>query len=119
MNKVCLCGIIGKDPELKLIGTKNTPKCRFSMATKESTRNADGTWSMKSTWHNIVAWGKTAEFVEKFFFAGSWVGIVGKLSYSEYEKAGQKIKATEIVADSVEFVGAKTERKEAAEDVPW
>lgn len=118
MNKVCLCGIIGKDPIMKHIGAKQTAVCKFSMATKESTRNADGTWSIKSIWHNIVTWQKTAEFVEKFFFSGSWCGVTGKLSYSEYEKAGQKIVRCEIVADTVEFVGAKTERKAEA-DVPW
>ena len=119
MNKVQLVGIIGKDPIMKHIGAKNTAVCKFSMATKESTRNADGTWSQKSTWHNIVTWQKTAEFVEKFFFSGSWVGVTGKLTYSEYEKAGQKIVRCEIVADSVEFVGAKAAPKEAAEDIPW
>lgn len=118
MNSVQLVGLIGKTPILKNIGAKQTAVVKFSMATKESARNADGTWTQKSTWHNIVAWGKTAEFVDKFFFAGSWIGIKGRLTYSEYEKDGKKIHRTEIVADSVEFVGPKVEPK-ADEDLSW
>jgi single-strand DNA-binding protein len=119
MNKVQLVGIIGKEPVFKTIGPKATPLCEFSIATKESVKK-DGAWVQESVWHQIVTWSKTAEFVHKYFVGGSWIGISGKISYSEYEKGGQKMRAAKIVADSVEFVGAKAAPKEAADDtIPW
>jgi single-strand DNA-binding protein len=69
---------------------------------------------------DIVAFGKTAEIIEKYAAKGSLVGITGRLQTRSYEKDGQKVFITEVVVDEAEFVEsanngeAKTEAKAEA-----
>ena len=60
------------------------------------------------------AFGKTAEFVEKYFKKGMKIGLVGSIQTNNYtNKEGQKVYSTEVVADNVEFVDSKQEQKPA------
>ena len=60
-NKVNLIGRVGNTPEKKEVGNGYT-LTRFSIATNESLKdNATGEWKKLTTWHNVYAWGKTAE----------------------------------------------------------
>nr|WP_299343194.1 single-stranded DNA-binding protein [Allomuricauda sp.] len=95
-NKVQLIGNLGNDPEI--IITENGNKlAKFSIATNETYKNAKGEKVTDTQWHNIVAWGKTAEIVENFLSKGKEVAIEGRLTSRSYEtKEGEKRYITEI-----------------------
>jgi single-strand DNA-binding protein len=95
-NKVQLIGNLGANPEVK--NTESGKKlARFSIATSESYRNAKGDRVSETQWHNVVAWGKVADIVEKYLLKGSEVALEGKLIYRNYnDKDGNKKYITEI-----------------------
>ncbi|MEK6152401.1 single-stranded DNA-binding protein [Flavobacteriaceae bacterium 3-367] len=95
-NKVQLIGNLGKDPEV--IELENGGKlAKFSIATNENYKNAKGEKVTDTQWHNIVAWGKTAEIVENYLTKGKEVAVEGKLVNRSYEnKEGEKRYVTEI-----------------------
>jgi single-strand DNA-binding protein len=106
-NKVQLIGHLGANPEVKkLDGGKTIAK--FSMATNESYKNQKGEKVEETQWHNIVAWGKTAELMEQLLAKGKEVMVEGKLTSRSYEdKEGNKRYITEVVAQEFLLLGAK------------
>jgi len=106
-NKVQLVGNLGMDPELRTTET-GRKMARMSIATNESYKNAKGEWVKETQWHNLIAWGKTAEAVESKLHKGSEVMIEGKLVHREYlDKTGQKKYITEVQVNEM-FVLEKT-----------
>lgn len=96
-NRVQLIGNPGMDPEIKSLDNGNK-LARFSLATNESYKNAKGEKVTDTQWHNVVAWGKAADLVEKFIRKGKEVGVEGKLVTRSYEtKEGEKRYVTEVV----------------------
>ena len=96
-NRVQLIGNPGMDPEIKNLENGNK-LAKFSIATNETYKNGKGEKVTDTQWHNIVAWGKTAELVEKFVRKGKEVGLEGKLTTRTYDsKAGEKHYVTEVV----------------------
>ena len=107
-NKVQLIGFMGGNPEVKT--TENGKKlAKFSIATNENYRNGKGEKVTETIWHNLIAWGKVAEIVEKFLTKGSEVAIEGKLVNRSYEdKEGQKKYVTEIQVNELLLLSSKT-----------
>lgn len=103
MNKAILVGRLGKDPEFKCIGEKNTPMAKFSIATKSRGQ---------SEWHNIVVWGKSAEICEKYLSKGSQVGIDGEIKTRSWEKDGEKKYTTEIHTYNINMLGKSEAKKD-------
>lgn len=96
-NRVQLIGNPGMDPEIKNLDNGNK-LAKFSLATNEHYKNAKGEKLTDTQWHNVVAWGKAAELVEKFVRKGKEVGVEGKLVTRSYEtKEGEKRYVTEVV----------------------
>jgi single-strand DNA-binding protein len=106
-NKVQLIGNLGKDPEIKT--TESGKKlARFSVATHESYQNANGEKVKETQWHTLVAWGKTAQIVEKYLNKGSEVAVEGKLVSRSYtDKAGAKKYITEVQVNEILMLGGK------------
>jgi len=106
-NKVQLIGNLGKAPEI--INTENGKKiARFSLATNESYRNAQGEKVTDTQWHNVVAWGKTAGIAEKYLQKGTEVAVEGKLVSRSYTaKDGTKKFVTEIQVSEILLFGSK------------
>lgn len=106
-NKVQLIGNLGNAPEVKT--TESGKKlARFSVATNESYRNANGEKVTETTWHNLVAWGKVAEIAEKYLSKGSEIAIEGKLINRNYsDKDGNKKYITEVQVNELLLLGAK------------
>jgi len=106
-NKVQLIGNLGSNPEIKTLdGGKKLAK--FSIATNESYRNANGEKVTETQWHNLVAWGKLAEIIEKYITKGSEVAVEGKLTYRTYnDKDGVKKYFTEIQVNELLMLGEK------------
>ena len=96
-NRVQLIGNLGKDPEVRAIDNGNK-MARMSIATSETYQNNKGEKVTDTQWHNVVAWGKTAELVEKLLQKGHEVALEGKLENRSYtDKDGQKRYITEVV----------------------
>ena len=107
VNKVQLIGNLGKEPEVKTLES-GKKMARFSVATNESYRNAKGEKVTETQWHNLVAWGKLAEIVEKYLVKGKEVAIEGKLINRSYnDKDGNKKYITEIQVNELRMLGAK------------
>jgi single-strand DNA-binding protein len=106
VNKVILIGNLGRDPELRYT-PGGQPVANFSIATSESWNKKDGSGREERTeWHRIVAWGRTAELCAQYLSKGRTVYIEGRLQTREWEnKEGQKQRTTEIVANTVQFIG--------------
>jgi single-strand DNA-binding protein len=107
-NKVQLIGNLGSNPEIKTLdGGKKMAK--FNIATNESYRNTTGEKVTETQWHNLVAWGKLAEIIEKYITKGSEVAVEGKLTYRTYnDKEGNKKYFTEIQVNELLMLGEKS-----------
>lgn len=106
-NSVQLMGNLGRRPEIRTLAGGKT-LATFSLATSEYYTNKNGEKVQETQWHNIVAWGKTAEIAEKILDKGSEVAIRGKLVYRTYEdKDGNKRLITEIVADEIQALNRR------------
>ncbi len=104
-NRVQLIGNLGNDPEIiNLDGGKKLAK--FSVATNESYKNTSGEKVTDTQWHNVVAWGKTAEIVENYLTKGKEIALEGKLVSRTYEtKEGEKKYITEINCNEILMLG--------------
>jgi len=107
VNKVILLGNLGRDPELRYT-PGGQPVANFSIATSESWNKKDGSGREERTeWHRIVAWGRTAELCAQYLAKGRTVYIEGRLQTREWEnKEGQKQRTTEVIANTVQFIGS-------------
>lgn len=104
-NKVQLIGNLGNDPEIINLESGKT-LAKFSIATNESYTNSKGEKITDTQWHNIIAWGKTAQIIEKYVGKGKEVAIEGKLTNRSYEtKTGEKRYITEIVCNELMMLG--------------
>ncbi len=98
-NKVVLIGHLGNAPEIKELEGGNK-LARISIATNESFKNAQGEKVTETQWHNVIAWGKTADLAEKYFTKGLEVMVEGKLVHRNYtDKEGVKRYVTEVQAN--------------------
>lgn len=106
-NKVQLIGRLGMDPEVKNFdGGKK--KVNFSLATNSTYTDKTGDKIEETQWHKIVAWGKSAETLEKFVRKGQEIAIEGKLSNRSWEdKDGNKKYITEIMVQEFLMLGKK------------
>ncbi len=105
VNKVIIVGRLGGDPEMKAIG-QGTTVTRLNVATSENWTGKDGQKQERTEWHRIVVWGKLAELCGKYLAKGRQVYVEGRLQTSSYEKNGVKMYSTEIVANTVQFLGS-------------
>lgn len=98
VNSVHLVGRLGKDVEVRHIGS--TEKASFSLATETNRKDANGEWQKSTQWHNVVAWGDRAKAIDDLGLAkGSWCEVEGKIETRSWEgKDGKKQYLTEIVA---------------------
>lgn len=107
INKVFLLGNLGKDPEMR-VTPQQMAICRFSLATGERKKDQSGQWVDHTEWHNVVVFGKTAENCSRFLKKGSQAFIEGKIRTNKWQdKEGKDRYTTEILADNVQFVGAR------------
>lgn len=105
MNKVIICGHLGRDPELR--HTKyGTAVANLSVATTDRRKQGDD-WVEETEWHRVTVWGTQGENCATHLAKGRRVLIEGKIKTSSYEKNGEKRYSTEIVAHYVEFLGGR------------
>ena len=111
-NRVQLIGRLGKNPEIKTF-ENNKKLANISLATSEVYTNEKGERVEKTEWHNAVAWGKTAEILEKFVTKGQEIALEGKLTSRSYEdKQGLKKYVTEVLISEVLLLGNVAKEKQ-------
>ena len=109
-NKVQLIGNLGQNPEIRnLEGGKKLAK--LTLATNETYKNSAGEKVTDTQWHNLIAWGKTADLIEKYLNKGSEIAIEGKLIHRDYtDKEGIKRYITEVQITDLLMLGGRTSR---------
>ena len=104
MNKTILMGRVCKDVDAR--GDGNNMVARYSLAVDRRFKNKDGEYD--TDFINVVAFGKSAEFAEKYFAKGMKVVITGRIQTGSYtNKDGQKVYTTDVVAEDQEFAESK------------
>jgi single-strand DNA-binding protein len=108
INKVILIGNLGRDPELRYT-QGGTAVATLNLATTRSyTKQGSNERVEETEWHRVVVWGKTAEFCNQYLTKGRQVYVEGRLQTRNYEdKEGIKRYSTEVVAETVQFLGGR------------
>jgi len=110
-NRVQLIGNLGNDPEIKELDA-GKKLARFSIATNDSYKNADGEKITSTQWHNIVAWDSNASIAERFLKKGREVAIEGRLTHRSYDdKDGGTKYITEIIVTEILLLSNGTKEK--------
>lgn len=118
INKVILIGNLGSDPEVKYTPS-GTAVANFNIATNESWNSKDGKKEERTEWHRIVVWSKLAELCGEYLAKGRTVYVEGRLQTREWnDKDGNKRYTTEIVAQTVQFLGGPGGEKTARQSQP-
>ncbi|MBP6557113.1 single-stranded DNA-binding protein [Flavobacterium buctense] len=104
-NRVQLIGHVGQEPEVKTFdGGKKV--ANITIATNDYYTNDKGEKVENTEWHKVVAWGKTAEIIEKYVTKGKEIAIDGKLTHRSYDdKDGTKRYVTEVVINDILLLG--------------
>lgn len=114
INEATLVGKLGRDPELRY-ASSGTAICSFSMATDYRYKK-DGEWNSKTTWHNIVIFGKDAENLGQSLAKGDTVFVRGRIEEETWEtNDGERRRATKIYANEI-YALAKQQRSQDRED---
>ena len=116
VNKVILVGNAGKDPEVRYL-EGGVAVANFSLATSEVYKNKNGEKVKKTEWHNIVLWRGLAEVAEKYVKKGSQLFIEGKIRTRAWDdKDGNKRYTTEILGDSMQLLGKKSDSMDSSSE---
>ena len=107
MNTVIMIGRLTRDPELRYIPNSGKAVANFDIAVDRQFSKEKETDFFK-----VQVWGKMAENCANYLAKGSQAGIRGRIQNRSYEVDGQKRYATEIIAEEVQFLGTKGEKKE-------
>lgn len=102
LNKVLLYGNLTRDPELRAIPS-GQQVASFGLATNRSFKNKEGQQQEQTEFHNIVAFGRTAEVMGQYLKKGRPVYIEGRIQTRSWDKDGAKQYRTEIVVDTFQF----------------
>lgn len=117
LNKVQLIGNLGRDPEIRYMPNGDAV-ANFSIATSENWKDKSGVKQERTEWHNIVAYRKLAEIIGQYVKSGSSIYIEGKLQTRKWEKDGITRYSTEIIADEMQMLGARTQDNDAGHAKP-
>ena len=110
MNNVELLGRFVRDPEIHYATGENAnASCRFTLAVPRNFKNAEGNYD--TDFISCVAFRQTAEFIHKYFHQGNQVCVSkGRIQTGSYtNRDGQKVYTTDVVVETVEFVGSKSD----------
>ena len=102
MNQVNLIGRLTKDPEVRY-SSDGLAVAAFTLAVNRMKEGAD--------FPRIIAFGKTAELIEKYMEKGKQIGLSGRIQTGSYKnKEGQTVYTTDVVAERIYFIGSKNEK---------
>lgn len=105
LNRVMIIGNLGRDPEVRYTQS-GLAICKLSVGVTERVKSGD-TWKDETEWFRVVVFGKTAENAGQYLQKGRQVHVEGRLKTDTYkDKDGVEKKSTEVVANSVLFLGS-------------
>ena len=113
INKVIFAGNLTRDPELKALPSGQNV-CSVSLAANEVFTTKNGEKKESTEYGNIVIFGKQAENTAKYLKKGDSALVEGKLQTRSWEKDGVKMYRTEIIAQSVQFGGKRSDKTDSA-----
>lgn len=116
VNKVILVGRLGADPEVRYTASGQAV-ATLSVATNEWSGVGENR-EERTEWHRVVVWSKLAERCSEYLKKGRQVYLEGRLQTRSYEKDGIKRYSTEIVAHTVQFLGAGGDRDSSGDSAP-
>lgn len=107
MNKAIMMGRLTRDPEVRYGGADNqTAIARFSIAVDRRFRRAGD--QAETDFFNCTAFGKQAEFVERYLRQGTKILLTGRIQNDNYtNREGQKVYSVQIIAEEIEFAESK------------
>jgi len=124
LNKVMLIGNVGQDPEVRYLDGNNgnggnAKVATIRLATSERYRDRNGEQRENTEWHSVVAWRNLADLAENFIRKGTQIYVEGKIRSREYtDQTGAKRYRTEIIADSIQLLGRRSDNPGAQEGAP-
>lgn len=108
LNRALLIGNVGNDPEIRTLNNNNEKVASFRLATTERYKDRNGEVKENTEWHQVTAWGKLADIVEKFVKKGSQLYVEGKITTRKWtDKDGNDRYSTEIRAEGLQILGKK------------
>lgn len=111
LNRVQLIGRVGKEPESKTTAN-DRHLCTFTLAVDRRWKDKSGEVKKETDWFNIEAWGKLAEFCDKYVHKGELVFLEGKLRTQKYESNGETRTFTKIVLEQIQLFEWREEEPE-------
>ncbi len=118
LNKVMIIGNLGADPELRHT-QNNQSVARLRIATTENYQDRNGNQQQTTEWHNVVAWGKSAELAARYLTKGRQVYVEGRLRTRKWQdREGKDRYTTEIIAQRLLFLGGRGEVETQREEGP-
>ena len=109
MNKVIICGRLGRDPETRTTGS-GTIMGNLNIATNHRKKEGDE-WIDATEWHRVIVFGRTAEIARDYLAKGREALIEGRIQTRSYDKDGVQTYITEIVADRLELIGGRADNQ--------
>ena len=107
VNVVVITGNLTKDPELRSLPS-GTPVCDLRVAVNSRRKDQSGEWVDKPNYFDVTVWDKQGENCAQYLAKGRPVAIDGRLDWREWDaQDGSKRQAVEIIAESVQFLGAR------------
>ena len=119
-----LIGNVGKDPDVRYLDSSpnssdNAKVASFTLATTERYRDRSGEPHENTEWHNVVAWRRSADVVEKFVRKGTQLYIEGKLRTRSWnDPTGAKHYTTEVIVDNLQLLGKRSEFQGQQQQAP-
>lgn len=113
MNRTILIGRLTRDVDIRYSqGQNQTAIARYTLAVDRKFKDSNGNYT--ADFINCVAFGKSAEFAEKYFHKGLKIAVVGRLQTGSYtDKDGRKVYTTDVVVEEQEFCESKAQQKES------
>nr|DAQ23252.1 MAG TPA: Single strand binding protein [Bacteriophage sp.] len=106
MNKVILMGRLTRDPEIRTSVATNTTTARLTLAVDRRFKKEGE--QQTADFINCIAFGKTAEFIERYLHQGTKIAVVGRIQTGSYtNKDGNKVYTTDVVVEEYEFAESK------------
>ncbi len=116
INKVTLLGNLGKDPEVKFLPSGQAV-ANFGIATTDRIKSkTSDTWEERTEWHNVTAYGRTAEIVRDYVKKGNKIYVEGRLTTRSWDdkETNKKVYRTEIVVNELVLLGGRGEAGESS-----
>ena len=115
MNNVQLVGRLTRDPDIRYTDS-GTSIARFNVACDRRFKKEGG---QEADFISCLSFGKTAEFIEKYFHKGNRIGLTGRIQTGSYTKDdGSTVYTTDVVAENVEFVESKSSAADSGSGRP-